>query len=122
MNLCVCVCAMCACVYMCVCVCVCVCVYMCVCVCVCVCVLQVPQTGRHSVTVELQLHKQRLETTNSFRQAQRQYSSLPRCVSVAWSVVGGVSVFSGARSADALHFDSTFPTLPSSHCLPRNGE
>ncbi|XP_041927499.1 partitioning defective 3 homolog isoform X3 [Alosa sapidissima] len=38
----------------------------------------VPQTGRHSVTVELQLHKKRLEETDSFRQTQRQYSSLPR--------------------------------------------
>lgn len=38
----------------------------------------VPQTGRHSVTVELQLHKQRLEEPSTIRLTQRQYSSLPR--------------------------------------------
>ncbi|KAJ0012229.1 hypothetical protein NQD34_013204 [Periophthalmus magnuspinnatus] len=34
--------------------------------------------GRHSVSVEVQLQRQRLEEREAFNQAQRQYSSLPR--------------------------------------------
>lgn len=34
--------------------------------------------GRHSVSVEVQMQRQRLEERDSFSQAQRQYSSLPR--------------------------------------------
>ncbi|XP_058388742.1 partitioning defective 3 homolog isoform X10 [Diceros bicornis minor] len=36
------------------------------------------QSGRHSVSVEVQMQRQRQEERESFRQAQRQYSSLPR--------------------------------------------
>ncbi|XP_077410545.1 partitioning defective 3 homolog isoform X2 [Vanacampus margaritifer] len=36
------------------------------------------QSGRHSVTVESQVQKQHQDDGGSFRQAQRQYSSLPR--------------------------------------------
>ncbi|CAJ1081811.1 partitioning defective 3 homolog isoform X2 [Xyrichtys novacula] len=36
------------------------------------------QSGRHSVTVETQAQKQQEEDRDSFQQAQRQYSSLPR--------------------------------------------
>ncbi|XP_061660645.1 partitioning defective 3 homolog isoform X2 [Syngnathoides biaculeatus] len=36
------------------------------------------QSGRHSVTMESQVQKQHQEDRGSFRQAQRQYSSLPR--------------------------------------------
>ncbi|KAJ8272485.1 hypothetical protein GJAV_G00089650 [Gymnothorax javanicus] len=36
------------------------------------------QTGRHSVSVEVQAHRQRLGEREAFQQAQRQYSSLPR--------------------------------------------
>uniref|UniRef100_A0AAY4ALT1 PDZ domain-containing protein n=1 Tax=Denticeps clupeoides TaxID=299321 RepID=A0AAY4ALT1_9TELE len=35
-------------------------------------------TGRHSVSVEMQLQRQKVEERDSFKQAQRQYSSLPR--------------------------------------------
>ncbi|XP_058436568.1 partitioning defective 3 homolog isoform X16 [Marmota monax] len=36
------------------------------------------QSGRHSVSVEVQAQRQRQEERESFQQAQRQYSSLPR--------------------------------------------
>ncbi|XP_032477730.1 partitioning defective 3 homolog isoform X16 [Phocoena sinus] len=36
------------------------------------------QSGRHSVSVEAQMQRQRQEERESFQQAQRQYSSLPR--------------------------------------------
>lgn len=36
------------------------------------------QSGRHSVSVEVQAQRQRQEERDSFQQAQRQYSSLPR--------------------------------------------
>ncbi|XP_012586771.1 PREDICTED: partitioning defective 3 homolog isoform X16 [Condylura cristata] len=36
------------------------------------------QSGRHSVSVETQMQRQRQEERESFQQAQRQYSSLPR--------------------------------------------
>ncbi|XP_062844131.1 par-3 family cell polarity regulator alpha, b isoform X2 [Trichomycterus rosablanca] len=36
------------------------------------------QSGRHSVSVEVQMQRQRQDERDSFKQAQRQYSSLPR--------------------------------------------
>ncbi|KAM3929570.1 partitioning defective 3 homolog isoform 5-T5 [Leptodactylus fuscus] len=64
------------------------------------------QSGRHSVSVEVQMQRQRQEERESFQQAQRQYSSLPRCPCPVWKFALGFLGRQSRKNPSSVSQDS----------------